>query len=135
MRSLLFCAALLLGGAHATAAEPPCSAESKVPLTVQSWTATPGRMGTEVQVTVKNSSGHALKMNDASLWFTDALGNRVGYGGISIDPDVHLDVGGEAALSVETIGWERLTKADPADFTATICTKSLLTEEGAKLEF
>ncbi|KFL25071.1 hypothetical protein JP74_21300 [Devosia sp. 17-2-E-8] len=132
---ILFCAALLLGAAQAAAEEPPCSPESKTPLVLSSWTAKPGKFGTEVQFALRNASGHAVKMNEALLFFTDALGNRVGIGGVIVPPDIVMENDAEAEVSVHTIGLERLLKADPADITATICTTALLTADGVKLEY
>lgn len=135
MRLLMFFAALMFGCVQAGAEEPPCSPESKIPLTLTAWAAKPGSIGTEVQFTVRNTSGHAVKMNEALLFFTDALGNRVGIGGIIVPADLVMANGAEAEVSVRTIGVERLVKADPADFKATICTTKLLTADGIKLEY
>lgn len=128
-------AVVLAGTATANADEQPCSPQVASVLLVSDWAVSEVNGGARVTFSIENSTGKAIRMNDASLWFTDALGRIVGIGGAKLDPDLRISATGTTNSEFLSGFWPRLLVGEKQDFSATICTHSVLYEDGTREDF
>lgn len=138
MRMMILVASMVIAR-NAQAAE--CSAGVDTVLGLKEWSAKMvdgalGRPEPLVTITYKNLSDHPIKMIDASLSFSDALGERISS--VALGRDIKIAAGAEKSekfLMSGSIGFERLTKLDKSDAEGTICTKAVMYDDGTKQQF
>lgn len=130
MRWLILVMSMTTG---AVAAE--CDTGNADILKVQEWDAADkGDRVVEINYTYMNTTAKQIDMVDAALWFTDALGKRVGVGAI-VDPDPKVKAGDIAAADWKGWGLQRLPSIEKKNVTATICVRAVLYEDGTKETF
>lgn len=133
MRAVLM-AVLATGLASAVAAQTKCKSGSADVVRVTSWSAKPMRGGAELMVEYANATTKPIKMLDATIWFTDALGGSIG--GAKIDRDARIQPGAKAQSTLRYVGaFERLPALDKQDVEALACASAVLFEDGEKQSF
>lgn len=112
-----------------------CPAGSSEVLELKSWRAERGYggQGTLLTVTYKNVSGKPIAMIDASLWFEDVLGGRVGS--ISLNREMTMPADAEQTKEHYVAGLHRLLTENATHFYGKICTNAVLYSDGSKVEF
>jgi len=125
---------LLMLCGTATAAECDALGVPSI-LQVTDWSAVPGEPNVLTTIKYRNVSAKPIVMVKASVWFFDALGERVI--GFQINPDVKLAPGVEAEESGRLIGdhAQRLLSSDKALFQAIACTHAVVYADGTKETF
>lgn len=131
MRRVLWALVLVLAGTA-----PALSACNDDLLTISRWSIKPldSHMN-ELSFTVRSSAGKGIRMVDAQLGFTDALGATIGP--LEIDRDITIPAGGtftgKRVWGPFTI--ERLLKINADDITAYTCVRAVIYDDGSKETF
>ncbi|MDW9363591.1 hypothetical protein RWA02_17290 [Sinorhizobium meliloti] len=128
MRYIFLSAALFTAGN----AEAACN-ESL--LTVKEWSVNVKADEAEVAVTLASSLTKPARMIDASVVFSDALGQRIGQ--IPADFDEKLAIGATYTTGGSYAGTklDRAAKLDRHDVNVTACLRGVVYEDGTKEEF
>lgn len=111
-----------------------CFAGSNQVLKLVEWSAAVADDG-QYDFTVKfeYAGDRPIRMVKATLNVFDVLGN--GLTGGPLDPDLHLRPGDNGEQSWRFTGDARITRINPEDVVANICTQSLVYDDGTKEEF
>lgn len=134
MKSFGLAALLVTAGVALPAFGAECSL-----IEVEAWAAelVPDNSQAPLKITgtLVNSGDKAFRMVDGGTTFTDALDRRIIA--IAIDPDLTLAPGERADFEGFYLGGEseRLATLPPSDVNAEACVRSILYEDGTKVEF
>jgi hypothetical protein len=112
-----------------------CDGSSEL-LTLVDWSAVKGTFPNSAVVTARyrNDGDHAIRLVDASLSFSDVLGQPIGLG-IKIGPELVVEADGVVAQNFTALGWGRLAEAAPEDVVGAVCLRAAVLADGSKTQF